>query len=64
MNNLKSIAEKELAQQLPTVQIQILGINRAAPERIDLTMETKEQANTVRENADWIKGFGEDANIR
>lgn len=64
LDELKSIAEKELAQQLPTAQIQILGINRAALERIDLTMETKEQANTVRENADWVKGFGEDAKVR
>lgn len=43
LDELKSIAEKELAQQLPTAQIQILGINCAAPERT----ETKEQANTV-----------------
>lgn len=27
-------------------------------------METKEQANTVQENADQIKGFREDAKIR
>ena len=64
LDDLKYIAEKELAQQLPTAQVQILEINRAAPERIDLTMETNGQANTARENAEWVKGFGEEAKIR
>jgi hypothetical protein len=38
--DLKRLAEKEVGGQLLAAKFKISRINRAAPERIDLTMET------------------------
>ncbi|RFU26787.1 hypothetical protein B7463_g9555, partial [Scytalidium lignicola] len=64
LEDLKKLAEKELEEKLPAAKAKISGINRVARERIDLTMETKEQAEAARDDTNWVRGFGEEAKMK
>jgi hypothetical protein len=64
LEDLKKLTEIELGERLPAGKIKISGINRAALERNDLTMETKEQAEAARENPEWVSWVGKGVKVR
>src|SRR4030088_2716190 len=58
------MAQKKMQKEEATKGVKVVGISAIVGERLEIQMESKEQAEVARSNTQWAKALGEEAKVR